>query len=124
MLRPNKCAPLTRKNGDQSKDKEKNAEVIIPIINGRELNNEPDQAPGRCIINFRDWSEKQALEYSEPYGHVLTNVKPVRDKNRQDEAGREKWWQFAELASGLYMESNIHASLTAASPLLQLPPST
>ena len=45
-------------NADESNDKEKNAEVIMPIINGKELNSEPDQAPGRCIINFRDWSHR------------------------------------------------------------------
>ena len=33
----------------------RNSEVIMPVINGQELNNKPDQAPGRSIINFRDW---------------------------------------------------------------------
>ena len=98
------CTPDPEKP-DQSKDKEKNAEVIMPIINGRELNNEPDQTPGRCIINFRDWSEKQAQEYSEPYGHVLTLVKPIRDKDNM-ESRRINWWRFGALASSLY--NNIH----------------
>ena len=53
----------------------RNAEVIMPLINGKELNNEPDQAPGRSIINFRDWSLEQAQKYSEPYERVVTLVK-------------------------------------------------
>ena len=37
-----------------------NAQVIMPIINGKEINNEPDQVPGRSIINFRNWPREQA----------------------------------------------------------------
>ena len=92
-------------NADQSKDKGKNAEVIMQIINGKELNNKPDQAPGRSIINFRDWSLDQAQEYPEPYERVLTLVKPVRDKDNMRNR-RENWWRFGALASGLY--NNIH----------------
>ena len=33
----------------------RSAEVVFPVINGREINDDPDQAPGRSIINFRDW---------------------------------------------------------------------
>ena len=69
----------------------RNEEVIIPIINGKELNNEPDQAPGRSIINFRDWSLEQAQKYSEPYERVVTLVKPVRAKDNM-RSRRENWW--------------------------------
>ncbi len=79
----------------------RNAEVTMPIINGRELNNNPDQAPGRSIINFRDWPLEHAQEYPEPYELVLTLVKPVRDKDRM-RSRRENWWRFGALASGLY----------------------
>ena len=78
-----------------------NAEVIMPIINGKELNNEPDQVPGRSIINFRDWSLERVQEYLEPYERVVTIVKPVRDKDKM-RSRRENWWQFGALASGLY----------------------
>ena len=79
----------------------RNAEVIMTIINGKELNNEPDQAPGRSIINFRDWSLEQAQEYPEPYERVLMMVKPGRDKDKM-KSRRENWWRFGALASGLY----------------------
>ena len=79
----------------------RNAEVIMPIINGKQLNNEPDQAPGRSIINFRDWSLERAREYPGPYERVLTLVKPIRDKDKM-RSRRENWWRFGALASGLY----------------------
>ena len=71
----------------------RNAEVIMPIINGRELNNEPDQAPGRSIINFHDWPFERAQEYREPFSIVVEKVKPDREKQK-DKGGREFWWRF------------------------------
>jgi hypothetical protein len=79
--------------------------VIMPIINGKDLNNEPDQAPGRSIINFRDWPLEKAKEYTGPFQRVLDLVKPVRDKDKM-KSRRENWWRFGAIASGLY--SNIH----------------
>jgi len=82
----------------------RNAEVIMPIINGKELNNYPDQKPIRSIINFRDWDMERAQEYVEPFEHIVELVKPVRETNNM-KSRREKWWQFGSLASELY--SNI-----------------
>ena len=62
----------------------RNAEVIMPIINGKELNNEPNQAPGRSIINFRDWPLEQAQEYPEPFSIVVEKVKPDREKQKDE----------------------------------------
>ena len=71
----------------------RNAEVIMPIINGKELNNEPDQAPGRSIINFRDWPMERAREYPEPLSVVDERVKPEREAQK-DKGGRKFWWRF------------------------------
>ena len=79
----------------------RNSDVIVPIINGKELNSDPDQAPGRSIINFRDWPLERAMQYPEPYERVLALVKPVRDKDKM-RSRRECWWRFGALASGLY----------------------
>lgn len=78
-----------------------NADVIMPIINGKELNDNPDQAPGRRIINFRDWSLQRAMQYTEPYYRVLTLVKPERDTNKM-KSRRVNWWRFGVPASSLY----------------------
>ena len=70
-----------------------NAVVIMPVINGKELNNKPDQAPGRSIINFRDWPLEQAQKYPEPFSIVEESVKPEREAQK-DKGGREFWWRF------------------------------
>ena len=79
----------------------RNAEVIMPVINGKELNNEPDQAPGRSIINFRDWSMERAQAFREPFSIVEGLVKPQRAKSKR-KVRRERWWIHAERARGLY----------------------
>ena len=79
----------------------RNADVIMAFINGKEINNKPDQASSRSIINFRDWPLEQAQEYPEPYERVLTLVKPLRGKDKM-RSRRENWWRFGALASGLY----------------------
>ena len=77
-----------------------NTEVIMLVINGKELNNEPDQAPGRSIINFRDWPLERAQEYPEPFSIVEGKVKPYRaTQNRK--RNREVWWVYAEHRPGL-----------------------
>jgi hypothetical protein len=40
-------------------------EVIFPLINGQEINNQPDQTAGRQIINFFDWPVDKAEKYGE-----------------------------------------------------------
>ena len=79
----------------------RNAAVIMPIINGKELNNEPDQAPGRSIINFRDWPLERSKEFQEPFEIVERLVKPERQKSNR-KVRRERWWMHAERAAGLY----------------------
>ena len=93
----------------------KNAEVIFPVINGKEVNNDSEQRPGRCIINFFDWPRKDAETYSDPFEIVLNKVKPVRAKDNR-KTRREKWWLYAESAHGLYNSLNKvkYCFLTAA----------
>ena len=78
-----------------------NAEVIMRLINGQELNNRPDRSHGRSIINFYDWTIEKAQQYRIPYEQLLKLVKPVREENNRA-VRRERWWQYAEKASGLY----------------------
>ncbi len=79
----------------------RNQEAIFPVINGQEANNSPTQTPGRSIINFFDWSADRASAYPELFEIVSTKVKPEREKVTRA-ARRERWWQYAERAAGLY----------------------
>jgi hypothetical protein len=88
--------------------------VIFPVIKGQELNNRPDQAPGRQIINFLDWPLEKAQGFGEAFDRVLKLVKPERDKVIRA-ARRERWWQYAERATGLYTRIRGLARCFAAS---------
>lgn len=79
----------------------RNAEVIFPYINGDDLNSDPEQKPGRWVINFWDWPETKAKTYTLPYEWLEENVKAERLSNR-DKGAREKWWLFLRARSELY----------------------
>jgi type I restriction-modification system DNA methylase subunit len=82
-------------------DDHSNKEVIQRIINGQELNNTPDQEPGRSIINFRDWSESSARKYVSAFSIIESKVRPAREA-QSDPGGREFWWRFLRPRTELY----------------------
>lgn len=95
---------LTHEAADRLRaDDARNADVVFRVINGDEVNNAPDQRPGRSIINFHDWDIGRAAGYSEPFAIVERLVKPVREENNRA-LYREKWWQYAERRPGLIAE--------------------
>lgn len=71
----------------------RNRDVIFPVINGKEVNNDPDQKPGRSIINFHDWDEGRARQYAAPFAIVQAKVMSERTKE-EDSDGGEYWWRF------------------------------
>jgi len=84
----------------------KNSEAIRRIINGSEINSEPDQSPQRSTIDFYDWPLSRAEQYPALLAIVDEKVKPVRDAlddstsiNRDH---RERWWQYAFVRESLY----------------------
>ncbi len=68
-------------------------EVIYPALNGQEVNNAPNLAPGRSIINFRDWSLERASYYRTAIDRVEKLVKAERERQRDPDA-TARWWQF------------------------------
>ena len=78
----------------------RSAEVVFPVINGKEINDDPDQAPGRSIINFRDWPIERAREFPAAFSIIEERVKPFR-ANRNRERNREVWWVYGEHRPGL-----------------------
>lgn len=84
----------------------RNRDVIRRIINGAEINGEPDQAPQRSTIDFFDWPEAKARGYPEPFKIVEQRVKPVRMELDASTAinrdHRDRWWQYAFVRESLY----------------------
>jgi len=79
----------------------KNRDCLMPLLNGRELNEEPLQTSNRWVINFYDWPEEKAKEYPEAYRRLFDKVKNERSTNNR-KLYRELWWQYAEKRPGLY----------------------
>ncbi|MFF6875842.1 Eco57I restriction-modification methylase domain-containing protein [Streptomyces sp. NPDC012474] len=70
------------------------ADVLLPFLNGRDLNQEPSHRATRWIINFHDWPHDRAAQYEKPYARVVAEVKPERLTDSV-KTHREFWWQFA-----------------------------
>jgi hypothetical protein len=78
----------------------RNREVVFATINGDEINNNPDQLPGRSIIDFRNWAHDRAASYPLPFEIVERLVRPLR-ATQDREHRRELWWQYGEPSPGL-----------------------
>lgn len=83
LLTHEEAAEMVRRNANH-------AEIIAQVINGQELNSDPTQEPGRSIINFRNWTEQRAAQYSEAFERLRALIKPLRE----EQGAAEKWWQF------------------------------
>ncbi|MGE3507263.1 MAG: restriction endonuclease [Vicinamibacterales bacterium] len=110
----------------------RNCEVLLPYLNGEDLNSRPDQSASRWVINFRDWpldrtakgswaraDEDQRTkwrrsgcvpgDYPEPVAADFPGcLEIVRTKVKPErdknprKQRRERWWQYAERAPELY----------------------
>ena len=79
----------------------RNADVLFPYLGGVDLNKSPSHAAPRWVINFFDWTEEKARTYPDCFAIVEETVKPQRAKDNR-KARRERYWQYAEVAGGLY----------------------
>ena len=71
----------------------KNADVLIPYLNGKDLNSRPDATPSRWAIDFYPRPEDEARRYPLPYQRLLERVKPERAKKGKAERAAP-WWLF------------------------------
>jgi hypothetical protein len=84
----------------------KYSKVVLPIINGREINSNLDHAPGRWAITFHDWSLEKAEAFPLCMNVVRARVKPERDKikptNSIAKQRRDLWWKYSSPTMQLY----------------------
>lgn len=73
-----------------------NSDVLKPWANGQAVTG---RWPDEWIIDFGEDPESLAALYEQPFAHVLTHVKPERDKAAR-ERRRRLWWQYNEPAPG------------------------
>jgi len=77
------------------------SEVIFPVINGQELNNQPEQLPGRQAIFFANWPLSKAEKYGPAFQRVVDLVKPERELS-DEKPVRERWWLWKRPALEIY----------------------
>jgi hypothetical protein len=102
LLKPDEAAELIAGNS-------RNLEVVMPFLNGKDLNASPDHSATRWAIYFRDWPlSRETDNYSGPCAEdypaclrlIEDRVKPYRQ--RKDERGNyllrpplpQKWWLY------------------------------
>jgi len=83
----------------------KNADVVLPYLNGDDINTDPQQIPNRWVINFWDWPEARAKEYRLPYEWIKRYVYLERfekSKKRSYQNIMSMWWLHWRSRSELY----------------------
>ena len=97
---------------------ERNKKVILPYLNGFDVNSEVDHIGSRWIINFFNWpldhetapddySGPVANDYPECLAIVRQRVKPERDRLGQKKDSSSQgyarwWWQYGRRQEALY----------------------
>lgn len=72
----------------------RNAEVLFPFINGKDLNSRPDCSGSRWIIDFNNRSETEASSFVLPFEHVVEYVKPERLAKDDPAVRNAPWWLY------------------------------
>jgi type II restriction/modification system DNA methylase subunit YeeA len=72
-----------------------NSNVLKPLTNGKDITT---RSRGLWVVDFAALSEAEASLYEKPFEYVQKNVKPLRDKNR-DESRRARWWLHGRLGT-------------------------
>ncbi len=71
----------------------RNAQVVLPYLNGEDLNQRPDSSPSRWVIDFDELAEEDARAFVKPFLHVVDNVRLERQRNA-DSGAQHFWWRF------------------------------
>ncbi|MGD9548884.1 MAG: class I SAM-dependent DNA methyltransferase [Candidatus Krumholzibacteriia bacterium] len=70
-----------------------NSDVLVPWVNGMDVMRRPR---GMWILDYGTaCSETGAAQYEAPFGHILRDVKPVREGNKR-KAYRDNYWLHVE----------------------------
>ncbi|MEU4083106.1 Eco57I restriction-modification methylase domain-containing protein [Streptomyces aureus] len=74
----------------------KYSQVLAPLLNGQDLNSNPDCGASRWVVNFHEWDEEKAKNYPKAFSKLLSEVKPeCEKKDPQSYAGlMDRWWQY------------------------------
>ncbi|MGI5420340.1 hypothetical protein [Actinomadura luteofluorescens] len=77
-------------------------DVLFPFLNGEDMNTRPDLSARRWIVNFFDWPQERAADYSICFKRIVEEVKPVLSDNNNPQL-RDFWWRYKRPAPALQM---------------------
>ena len=110
---------LEKKRGEMLLQNLKNKDVVMPFLNGEDLNSNFDKSPTRYIINMRDWpydidhapsnyKGPFATDYPECLDILIKDVKPQRDEivKRGKQIHEYDFWKFWDRRDNLYSKLN------------------
>lgn len=95
----------------------KNSEVVIPFLNGEDLNSTADRRGERWIIDFLERPEVEARKFVKPWAHVEKHVKPDRMKKNVNQYPRmvNEWWKPWNSRAALYKKMSSLEQVVAVS---------
>ena len=79
----------------------RNSSVVLPYLNGQDLNSSPSLSPTRWVINFHDWDLDRAQTYPDCYRRIEALVRPVRERLTYSRRAARIWWQFEARRAGM-----------------------
>lgn len=84
----------------------RNRDVLLPFINGEDLNSRPECSASRWVINFRDWPLQRTEQYPDCIEIVRRLVRPERvhldGRNPTANDRARHWWRYGRRADALY----------------------
>ena len=100
---------LSYQQGKSIIEKEnKNKQVVIPFVNGKEVNNSTSTIPCKFIIDFKSMDIKTSSEYSVPFEIIKQRVKPAREEfppiNSWNKKIKEFWWLFGARRENMHQQ--------------------
>jgi len=80
------------------------ADVVKPVMGGKELNDSPNYTPPRWIIDMFERDEAEARHYEAAFNHLEKYVKPERMLKDPKKYPRlvDTWWKFWHSRGELY----------------------
>jgi type II restriction/modification system DNA methylase subunit YeeA len=79
----------------------RNAEVLRPLRNGRDLTTRPRRA---WVINFGSMTESESSLFEAPFEHVQEHVRPLRERSN-DRQRRENWWLLGRSGAAFFTKT-------------------
>jgi hypothetical protein len=84
-----------------AREDEDYAHVVRPYLIGDDITSNPELAPTRWIIDFKEMSLEDAMKYPDALDIVRKLVKPHRDVHKKRRE-REAWWKFSRTVPNLF----------------------